>query len=205
MEISMRKTLAAIALLATAGLTLAACGDDSMDRMEHGADPSASTSPTPSGDVAGDFNDADVTFASDMIPHHRQALEMAELAETRAEAVEVKDLAEKIKGAQDPEIELMSGWLTAWGEPVPEAMGAHDMNGSMLGMMSSEDMDALMVASGADFDQMFLTMMIEHHQGAVEMSQTENSDGSNPEAIALAEQIESAQTEEIATMEALLQ
>jgi uncharacterized protein (DUF305 family) len=165
-----KKPFAAIALVLVGALTLAACGDDSMDGMEHGSGPTAMTSSTPSGDVAGDFNDADVTFATDMIPHHRQAVEMAELAETRADAAEVKELATKIKGAQDPEIQVMSGWLTAWGKPVPDRMGGHDMNGSMPGMMSSDDMDALMDAAGADFDQMFLTMMIPHHQGAVEMA-----------------------------------
>ncbi len=71
-------------------------------------------------------------------------------------------------------------------------------------MMSDEDMNNLMNASGAEFDQLFLTMMIEHHQGAIEMAKTEQSDGKNADAIALAEQIESAQTAEITTMQALL-
>ena len=78
------------------------------------------------------------------------------------------------------------------------------MSGSMPGMMSTQQMDDLMNASGAEFDQMFLTMMIAHHQGAIEMAQAEQAGGVNADAIALAVQVEQAQTEEITTMQALL-
>ncbi|EGD42859.1 DUF305 domain-containing protein [Nocardioides sp. NPDC057772] len=154
-------------------------------------------------------NDADVTFAQQMIPHHQQAIEMAELAETRAESQEVKDLAADIEAAQGPEIETMTGWLESWGEDVPDegmpGMDHGDMSSEeMTGMMSEEDMTALENASGAEFDQMFLTMMIEHHEGAVEMAQTEQADGEFPDATAMAEDIATAQTEEIQTMQALL-
>ena len=74
----------------------------------------------------------------------------------------------------------------------------------MPGLMSDADMRLLMNASGADFDQMFLTMMIEHHEGAIEMAKTEQSDGKNADAIALAEQIDSGQTAEITAMQGLL-
>lgn len=200
-----KKHLAALALVVFGGLTLAACGgDDSMSGMS-GMD---SSTPTPtdsrSSNAASEFNDADVTFATDMIPHHRQAVEMAALAESRADSPEVVALAEQIKQAQDPEIQTMSGWLSAWGEPVPEEMGGMDMSTSMPGMMSADEMDGLMNASGVDFDQMFLTMMIEHHRGAIEMAKAEQADGEYPDAVALAEEIETAQTEEIATMQGLL-
>ncbi len=200
-----KKHLAAAALIVVGGFTLAACGgsDDSMSDMP-GMGSSSPSSDSPSADATSEFNDADVTFATEMIPHHRQAVEMATLAETRAKSPQVKDLAMTIMGAQDPEIQTMSGWLAAWGKPVPEDMSGMDMSGSMPGMMSSEDMDDLMNASGAEFDQMFLTMMIEHHEGAIAMAKTEQSDGMNAEAIALAKKIESAQTDEIATMQGLL-
>jgi uncharacterized protein (DUF305 family) len=186
----MRKTLTA-ALLAASLLTIAACGND------------ADT------DAGAGHNDTDVTFAQRMIPHHQQAIEMADLAEGRASSQEVKDLAADIKGAQDPEIETMTGWLESWGEDVPSEdmsdMDHGDMStGDMEGMMSEEEMAELEAASGADFDRMFLTMMIEHHEGAIEMAQTEQEDGENPDAIALAEDIEEAQTSEIATMNELL-
>jgi len=154
-------------------------------------------------DTMSDFNEADVTFATEMIPHHRQAVEMAKLAETRAKSAEVKELAMKIMSAQDPEIQTMSGWLTTWGKPVPDDMAGMDMSGSMPGMMSSADMDKLTKASGAEFDQMFLTMMISHHQGAIEMAKTEEASGMNADAEALAAQIEQAQAREITTMQGL--
>ncbi|MBZ5736407.1 DUF305 domain-containing protein [Nocardioides sp. TRM66260-LWL] len=202
----MRKKSITLAALAVAGsLTLAACGSsDSMGNMPGMGSSSTSSSPTPNSSSMADFNDADVTFATDMIPHHRQAVEMAKLAETRAASQKVKDLAMQIMNAQDPEIQTMSSWLTAWGKPVPADMGGMDMSGSMPGMMSSSDMADLKKASGADFDQMFLTMMIAHHQGAIEMAKTEETGGMNTDAIALAQQIEAAQTTEITTMKGLL-
>ncbi|MFE6510566.1 DUF305 domain-containing protein [Nocardioides sp. NPDC057767] len=185
----MRKTLTAAALAATL-LTLAACGG------EDGSDTTAG------------HNDADVTFAQQMIPHHEQAIDMAEAAESRAESQEVKDLAADIEAAQGPEIETMTGWLESWGEDVPDGgmsdMDHGDMSDDMSGMMSEEDMTALENATGAEFDQMFLTMMIEHHEGAIEMAKTEQADGESADAKALAEDIETAQAEEIQTMQELL-
>lgn len=194
----MRKTITAAAL-AGALLVLAGCGDDSSEA---------------SGES---HNDADVTFAQQMIPHHQQAIEMAQMAAAQAESPEVKDLAADIEAAQGPEIETLTGWLEDWDEEVPDSMSdmegdmGHDMSdmgeessSEMSGMMSTEDMTALEASSGAEFDQMFLTMMIEHHQGAIEMAQTEQSEGEYAEAIALAEEIETTQSEEIATMEDLL-
>ena len=197
-----RKYLTAATLVVAATLTLGACGGHDMSSMSgtEGSD----SSPSSSSDGTADFNDADVTFATDMIAHHRQAVEMAELAETRAESPEVKDLATQIMDAQDPEIESMTGWLTTWGEPVPDEMGGMDMSSSMPGMMSQDEMTSLENTSGAEFDQMFLAMMVEHHRGAIEMAKREQSDGLFPDAIALAKQIETAQTDEITSMRALL-
>ena len=139
-----RKYYVVVALVVSGAFTLAACGSDNDDSMDglSGMNSSSSTSRSASGDAAGDFNDADVTFASTMIPRHQQAVEMAELAETLAKSPEVKSLATLIKGAQDPEIRTMSGWLTAWGERVPSDtssdMGEMDMSegSSMPGLKS---------------------------------------------------------------------
>jgi len=150
-----------------------------------------------------DHNAADVTFATDMIPHHRQAVEMAELAATRASDPEVLQLAEEIAAAQEPEIETMSGWLEEWGEPVPAEMGGMD-HGDMTGMMSEAQMQELEAATGPAFDELFLQMMIEHHTGAIEMAQTEQFKGKYQEAIDLAAQIEATQQAEIETMQGLL-
>jgi uncharacterized protein (DUF305 family) len=162
-----------------------------------------------SGDSAGDggdFNDADVTFARSMIPHHEQAVEMAKMAETHAFTPEVKNFADKIESAQGREISTMKGWLKDWGKESGDSMEGMDHGSEssgmddMPGMMSKDDMSGLEKASGTQFDHMFLTMMIAHHTGAVEMARTEQSKGKSADAKALAKQIEAAQTTEIAEM-----
>lgn len=192
--------LAAAVLVIVGGFTLAACGGStgSMSGMSSSADPMAS------GASAGDFNNADVTFATEMISHHRQAVEMATFAPTRAKSQKVKDLAAQIREAQDPQIQMMSGWLTSWAKPLPAEMSGMDMSSAMPGMMSDADMGKLKNSTGAVFDQMFLTLMIKHHQGAIKMAQVEQANGRSPNAIALAKRIETAQTQEIATMHGLL-
>lgn len=163
----------------------------------------APTAPS-SSSVFGDFNDADATFATNMIPHHRQAAAMAELADTRAASPRVKDLAAKIMKAQDPEIQTMSDWLTSWSKPVPDDMTDMDMSGSMPGMMRVDDMTSLGSVSGADFDQIFLAMMLEHHRGAIKMAKSEQTDGMPVDVIALADHIVSAPTQEITTIRGLV-
>ena len=156
---------------------------------------------------AGSFNEADVTFAQDMIRHHRQATEMAALAPTRSVDVEILTLAENIEAAQAPEIETMTGWLREWGEEVPPEMSGdmdHSGHADMPGMMSAEDMTALEGTSGREFDEMFLTMMIEHHTGAIEMAKTEENEGKYADAVKLAATIQQEQADEIALMEQLL-
>lgn len=163
-----------------------------------------------SGGKASDakFNKQDVSFAQEMIPHHRQAVEMAKLAETRATGPQVKAIAAEIQGAQDPEIAKMESWLKDWNKPVPDSGMSgmdHDSSGgnSMPGMMSDADMKSLESASGTGFDTMFLSMMIEHHQGAISMADVEVSKGANAEAITLAKAIIGSQTDEISRMKAL--
>jgi uncharacterized protein (DUF305 family) len=197
----MTRTLVRRASLAGATLTiallLAACGDhDAMPGMQHDSGTTAAGSASPG---AAAFNDADVMFAQMMIPHHRQAVQMAALADARAADAEVKTLAGQIKTAQDPEINTMTGWLSSWGRPAP-AMSGMDMPG----MMSDADMNKLKAATGKDFDKQFCTMMTAHHQGAITMAQDEISNGSNAGAKALAQQIVTAQHAEIGTMNKIL-
>ncbi|MEW2136511.1 DUF305 domain-containing protein [Streptomyces sp. NPDC005409] len=195
------------AAVATAALVLAACGSNgdtaggSAHNGHNAATPSASA-PT----RQGDHNTADVAFAQGMIPHHRQAVEMADLAATRAESTEVKKLADEIKKAQDPEIKTLSGWLTSWGEQVPAEAGGHDGHEGhdMSGMMTAEEMKQLQSASGKAFDTAFLTMMIKHHEGAVGMAKTEQSDGAHQPSKDMAGQIVTSQSAEIARMNTLL-
>ena len=200
-----RTTVATAILIITGALALAGCGNDSdagsMPGMNH-----ATRSPSPSSSSATPtgFNEADVTFATQMIPHHQQAVQMADMATRKATTTEVKQLATAINAAQDPEIQQMSGWLTSWGKPVPTPMHGHDMSGSMPGMMTEEEMADLGNATGTMFDRMWTQMMIKHHQGAVTMAKTEQTTGKDTAAIALAKKIETAQTTEIATMQRLL-
>lgn len=192
------------AITVATGLVLAGCSGSNTDGSNE-------TVPTTTKE-ASEHNSADVEFAQQMIPHHEQALDMAKLARTRAESTEVKDLAADIEAAQDPEIKTMTGWLEEWGEDVPSGMGGHMMDdGSMMGgdsmgegMMSDDDMAGLEKARRASFDQMFLTMMIRHHEGAVVMAKDEQRDGEYADAIELAKQIERAQTAEIKLMKDLL-
>ena len=182
-------------------LTVAACGSDEPDNTNQDE-----TQTAPNGDT---FNDADVAFATGMIPHHAQALAMVDLTTDRLLDPKVEQLAEAIRGAQAPEIETMADWLTAWDKPVPQTMRGHggmdmDTDTDMPGMMSDQDMADLESADDAEFQDMWLTMMIKHHEGAVEMAQTEQSDGKYEPAIQLATAIESSQNDEIDLMQDLL-
>jgi uncharacterized protein (DUF305 family) len=129
---------------------------------------------------------------------------MATLAETRAQDPELKQLAATIKAAQQPEITMMTGWLTAWGLPTaaPSDMGGmnHGAHGGMSGMMSADEMAQLAAANGNDFDRMFARMMIAHHNGAIQMAQEQETAGTNPEAVALAKNIIKSQATEVATL-----
>lgn len=188
----MKKALSLTALIVALTLALAGCGSSDTDG---------------SSATSGGHNNQDVTFATDMIPHHLQAVQMAEMAQTQASSAAVKTLADQIQAAQGPEIDTMSGWLKSWGEDVPdESMGGMDSgsNDSMPGMMSDQVMSDLGAATGDTFDQMWLESMIAHHEGAVQMADTEIADGKAPDAIALAESIKAAQTAEMATMQKLL-
>lgn len=200
-----KKSLFLAALLVAGALILTACGSNNDDDSTGHMPGMGTSGPMSSGgSMMSNFNDADVTFATDMITHHRQAVEMAQLAATRAKSPEVKDLAASIESAQGPEIQTMSRWLRSWGHAVPEEMTGMDMSGSMPGMMSMEDMTMLQGLSGTSFDHKFLQMMIAHHRGAIEMARTERSDGENSETKALAAQIQEAQTAEISQLQGLL-
>ncbi|MEV4705432.1 DUF305 domain-containing protein [Actinoplanes sp. NPDC049316] len=190
----------------TATLVLSACGGDNSSSgsgMNHGGMTATSGAPA----SAATFNDADVTFAQSMIEHHKQAIEMAAMADGRAADAEVKELATKVQAAQQPEIDTMNQWLTAWGKPavMPSMSGHGTDHASMPGMMSEQDMAKLMDAKGASFDKQFLTMMIAHHEGAIEMAQQEVAQGSNPDAKTLAQKIVADQQAEIATMKKILE
>jgi uncharacterized protein (DUF305 family) len=182
---------------------LTGCSDSS----EGSGAESSSSDVGGSASDAGVGNDADVAFVQGMIPHHRGAIVMAQLADGRAQDPEVQDLADRIEAAQGPEIQTLTGWLEEWNEPLPdEDMGGmvHGSGGMDMEGMSEEDMAALDSAFGTDFDRLFLDLMVDHHRGAVDMAETEIAEGSNPDAVDMARGIVGSQTAEIQEMETLL-
>jgi uncharacterized protein (DUF305 family) len=206
----LKKTIGFVLPALAAGALLAGCSGSAQghgDMPGMGTGSSSVSVPVPQGD----HNQADVTFAQQMIPHHQQAVEMAKLVPSHSTNQKVLELASQIQQAQDPEIQKMTGWLQTWGAPAPTTgMNMPGMNmpgmdhGSMPGMMTSDDMTKLGQVKGAGFDRLWLQMMIQHHQGAVEMAKTELQQGASNEAKQLAQQIIDAQQKEITTMNQLL-
>lgn len=208
MSISRIRILAA-ATVGAAALIVAGCGSD--DSGSSPTPPStSSTTDMPGMHHDGsttqpasrsDFNDADVSFLTMMYPHHAQAVQMAELVPSRSQNQQVITLAAAIQQAQAPEMEQFATLLRDFGKPAPSATMDHPMDG----VMTQQQMDALRAATGADFDRMWLEMMIEHHQGAVDMANTEIADGTNAETKALAQNIRTTQQAEIEQMRGMLE
>ena len=219
-----KKTLAVGAMALAVVFTAAACSDTDTGTTAATSSATTSATATSAADEAAAHNDADVMFAQMMIPHHSQAIEMSDMLLAK-EGIpeEVTALAEQIKAAQGPEITQLESWLEQWGEPteMPET-GNNDMPGmdegmdegmdgmegmegmEMEGMMSEEDMQALSDAQGTDAARLFLEQMIAHHEGAVDMAQTEIEDGQFPDAVEMARTIVDTQQQEIDTMRQLL-
>jgi uncharacterized protein (DUF305 family) len=146
----------------------------------------------------------DVSFLSDMMIHHTQALQMAEWARTTAANARVKALADRIRVGQKPEIESMRQLLTAAGQTPPDLEHVQHMDhGKMPGMATPAELTTLQKARGKAFDELFLTLMIKHHEGAVTMSAEQLENGSNLRVGELAQEVSVTQTKEIITMKAL--
>ncbi|MET9227371.1 DUF305 domain-containing protein [Lentzea sp. NPDC003310] len=147
-------------------------------------------------------NSADVAFAQGMVPHHEQALEMSDLVTSRTDNPRVVDLAKRIADAQKPEIDRMNGWLKAWNAPVqastPHGSHGHTESHGMVDLGNLADLE------GTEFDRQWLSLMIQHHRGAVDMAQKHLSAGTDPETRKLAQDVVSHQEKEIAEMESLL-
>jgi uncharacterized protein (DUF305 family) len=161
------------------------------------------------------FTPADAAFVTDMIGHHAQAIVMSRMAPTHGATPTVQTLAARIINAQNDEIALMQQWLRERGQPVPELMFTGNevmMHGvehamDMPGMLTPAQMAELDRARGAQFDRAFLTFMIQHHQGAVEMvEKLFATDGALQEraVFKLASDVQVDQRTEIARMERML-
>ncbi|MFJ4622134.1 DUF305 domain-containing protein [Streptomyces sp. NPDC088812] len=173
-------------------------------------------------------NSADVSFARMMIEHHGQALEMTALAPKQANSAQVKALASRIAATQGPEIEALRSWLSAHGEDDGStadgasagstadgtsagstagsgstADGGHD-HAAMPGMATEAQMGKLRAARGKAFDELFLTLMITHHEGALTMAADVKAQGNNIRVEEMADDVVAEQTTEITRMRAML-
>lgn len=173
--------------------------------------------------AAADYSPADVTFMQGMIVHHQQAVEMANLVEDRTNREEIVSVAGRIKASQADEIEFMNEWLEARGEKTVmvgemdhSSMDHSNMDHSqhamvdhsqMAGMATPAQMEALAAAEGVEFDRQFLTLMIAHHEGAIEMVTTllsQPGSAADPVLYRFVTDVDNDQTAEIDKMDAVL-
>lgn len=191
----MRSRILTVSICAIALVTLSACS--SSDGSTVNSDTSATVEST--------FNDDDVMFAQMMIPHHEQAIEMADIAldPTIGAGDAVRELATEIRNAQDPEISFMKETLTSWGKST-EMDASMDHSEMMDGMLTLDELSALGALRGTAFDTAWLEGMIRHHEGAISMAEDLIESGVNPELINLGREIIKTQQAEIDAMKALL-
>ncbi len=162
-----------------------------------------------SGRPPGDSS-AETGFARDMIVHHAQAVEMAEIVRDRTESEQIEILATDIVLTQQAQIGMMQGWLDVWGlpatgtEPAMAWMG-HPTEGPMPGMASSEEVNRLRDLPPHRADEFFLRLMIEHHRAAIPMAEAVLEETDEPAVEELAGAIASSQRTEIETMQEMLQ
>ncbi|MEV7528215.1 DUF305 domain-containing protein [Agrococcus sediminis] len=204
----MKTTTRALLLSAlTTALVLTGCSS-SPDAEPATSPTAAETAPAAtSGADASEGNQHDVTFLENMIPHHQQAIDMSDIVLAKDGVDErVADLAERIRAAQQPEIEEMAALLEEWGYEV-DASGGHGGHGMGSGggmLMSEDDMEALEAADGTEASRLFLEQMIVHHEGAIMMAEAQLSMGRADAVGELAQRMLDDQTGEIAEMRQLL-
>ena len=188
--------LAVVAAFA-ATTALSSCSSSSSDD-EHTDDGDHTTTTTlqPAG-----YNADDIAFATNMIPHHQQAVDMSALVPDRSTSPQVIKLASDITAAQDPEIPTLKVFLVQWTEN-PDADSGHVGHGNtaMNGMVDEATVAKLESLNGAEFDALWLQSMIGHHQGAIEMAKAEIANGANVDAVGMAKSIVSTQQAEIGQM-----
>lgn len=191
--------LAAVLVAFTTALLLTSCSSPASDTH---TDHQPSDEPVISGQPAG-FNADDVAFATNMIPHHEQAVELSALVPDRSTNPQVKTLAEQISTAQEPEIRAMRVLLVQWQESESNpGHGGH--GGDMHGMVDGATMAKLKSLSGPEFDTLWLQSMIAHHHGAIEMAKAELANGENVDAKRLAQTMVDTQQAEIDQMNRML-
>ncbi|MFP1624692.1 DUF305 domain-containing protein [Streptomyces sp. 5K101] len=205
------------AVVAAAALVLAACDADSGTRAEAGTDkgtsvvapgkpgePAKTLSPEEAAKAVPDDspNSADFRYAQMMIKHHEQALVMTSLADGRAGSSRIERLAGRIAAAQEPEVGAMRAWLKTHAGGGRAGSHEHD-HASMPGMATDAQLDQLRHAEGPAFDELFLKLMITHHQGAITMAADVLSHGNNVTVEEMANDVIAQQTSEIGRMRSL--
>src|SRR5262245_11034682 len=197
-----RRAAAAVVAVAAA-LLLSSCSGSAGSSAAGTTGQQHSDQPAITGQPAG-YNADDVAFATNMIPHHRQAVDLAALAPDRSSNPRLVALASQISAAQQPEIDVMKVFLVQWNEN-PDTNSGHVGHGStMVGMVDPATMTKLQSLDGAEFDTLWLQSMISHHQGAIEMAKAEIANGDNMDAKSLADNIVTTQQAEIGQMKQLL-
>jgi uncharacterized protein (DUF305 family) len=160
------------------------------------------------GQPAPRRSDADVRFMQGMIHHHAQALDMTALVAARTASEDMKKLATRIELSQRDEIEMMREWLAARNAAVPGEHAHHAPGAPLMpGMLTADEMAQLAAAKGAEFDRLFLGLMIKHHAGALTMVKELFSTpgaGQEPEIFAFASDVDADQLIEIRRMERML-
>lgn len=193
-------TISATALAAVIALAGCSTGSGSAGSSMPGMDHSSGQAMPGASAAAANHNAPDTMFAQGMIPHHAQAVQMSEMMLKKPGIdAKVTALAGRIKAAQGPEIDRMTGWLRDWNEST-QMPGGHAMSG----MLGDDELKKLDAATGTEAAKLFLTQMIAHHEGAVEMANAEVRGGKNPDAIKLAKDVAASQTDEIKEMKDLL-
>jgi uncharacterized protein (DUF305 family) len=194
-----RLVAAALAAL-TVALFVSSCSSPASDGH---TDHPHSDEPVITGQPAG-YNADDVAFATNMIPHHQQAVELSAMVPDRSTNAELIALAQQISAAQQPEINVMKVFLVQWNEN-PDTNSGHQGHGNtMAGMVDEATMTKLESLNGQEFDKLWLESMISHHQGAIEMAKTEIANGDNVDAKTLAKNIVTTQEAEIGQMKQML-
>lgn len=206
----MTRTPLLLAVLAAAtALALSACADggaSTADGPSTTVDTTTADRQPGAPDAATEHNDADVMFAQMMLPHHEEAIEMSDIVlSANGIPEDVTRLAREIKGAQGPEIRQLTDWLEQWGETTEARSGGMSETAGMEGMLTDDEMAALVGADGAAAARMFLEQMIAHHEGAVSMAEDQVLDGGYRPAIDMARDIIETQQREIASMTELLE
>ena len=148
------------------------------------------------------FNSEDVTFASELIPHHRQALQLVRMVEQRDVDPGLKRLAAQIRVTQAVELESMLSWLEDWDVPAPS--GDPSVGTGQSGTVSAGDLAALEGTSGDAFETQWLRLMIRQHEDAIALAKVENAEGQYPYAVALANTVMVGQASQIRTMRLML-